>query len=62
MCGVTYIVTVCDGNPLYGTDCNIIEYRFSRKWKAHRFMEDAMSRGYFAVAHRADITCEVENG
>lgn len=62
MHGIVYVVTVCNGNPLYGKNYNRIEYRFPRRWKAHRFMEDAMSRGYCVVGFREDIVCEVEDG
>lgn len=47
--GVSYIVTVSDIAPYNGKG-NRLEYRFPSRRKAFKFMDDAMSRGYFVTA------------
>ena len=47
--GVTYIVTISDINPFTCKNCNKLEYRFPSRRKAFKFMDDAMSRGYYVT-------------
>ena len=47
--GVSYIVTVSDIIP-FGGKGNRLEYRFPSRRKAFKFMDDAMSRGYYVTA------------
>lgn len=51
----TYVVSVCDSNPLGKGASNVMTYRFHIWRKAKSFAEDAMGRGFFVVMHREEF-------
>lgn len=55
MSGFTYSIIVSDTDPLTGTPGNFLEFKESSYRKAHKRMEDAMSRGYFVSCCRTSI-------
>lgn len=53
----TYIVNICDSDPLVGFK-NVMEYKFFTWRRAKNFAEDAMSRGFYVVMHREQFERE----
>lgn len=56
----TYIVKVCDKDPLGNGQKNIIPYKFASQRRALNFVKDALSRGLFAVLNRVEMEVEGE--
>lgn len=51
----TYVVSVCDSNPLVCDVSNVMTYKFHAWRKAKNFAEDAMSRGFYVVMNREEF-------
>ena len=51
----TYVVSVCDSDPLVDGIRNVMEYKFCSWRRAKDFAEDAMSRGFYVVMHREEF-------
>lgn len=51
----SYIVRVCDTDPLGSKQKNIIQYKFCSKRRALNFVKDAMSRGLHVVMNRVEL-------
>lgn len=54
-CGVKYVVTICDKNPLETSEGNRIRYQFSSSRKALKMMEQGFISGYVVVMERIDV-------
>ena len=52
--GISYIVTISDISPFCGGG-NKLDYKFSSRRKAFKFMEDAMSRGYYVSVYTVNV-------
>jgi len=55
MSGFTYSIIVSDRDPMSGQPGNCLEFKESNYRRAHKRMEDAMSRGYFVSCCRTSI-------
>ena len=56
----SYIVRVCDTDPLGNKQKNIIPYKFASQRRALNFVKDALSRGLYAVMCRVELEVEEE--
>lgn len=56
MNGFTYSIIISDSDPMIGKPGNFLEFKEPNYRRAHKRMEDAMSRGYFVSCCRESIT------
>lgn len=56
----SYVVRVCDTDPLGSKQKNIIPYKFVSRRRALNFVKDAMSRGLHVMMNMVEL--ETEDG
>lgn len=55
MNGFTYSIIISDTDPMAGKPGNFLEFKEPSYRRAHKRMEDAMSRGYFVSCCRESV-------